>query len=310
MNNKLAPVALFIFNRPEHLRRTIEALQRCDGFPDSPIFVFADGARDDRDIPTVDATRRVARELLGDRAEYHLSQVNKGLATSIISGVELLLARYGRVIVLEDDLLVASSFLRFLNDALDRYADNENIYQVSGHMYEVGEFEQRQEALLLPLTTTWGWATWARAWTSFDPAAQGWEALRHDRMLRNRFNLDRVYDYALMLERQMAGQRQSWGIRWYWSVFLKGGLGCFPPQSLVANIGFDGTGTNGRGVFRSFESKSLPGKTIPFIAPDDISPEPKAWAAVRDAIWRQNGGWGGYVVDWVHRIRWRLVGKK
>lgn len=306
----LAPVALFVFNRPEHLRSTIESLKRCDGFAESPIVVFGDGARGEHEMPAVEATRHVAQQLLGDRAEYRLSETNQGLARSIIDGVELLLARHGRVIVVEDDLVLAPGFLRFLNEGLDHYAADERVYQVSGHMFDVRDFVQRREALLLPMTTTWGWATWARAWTSFDPKASGWESLRQDHALRKRFNLNGAYDYTQMLERQMAGQRQSWGIRWYWSVFMRGGLGCFPPRSLVANIGMDGTGTHGRGSFRSFESGTLPIGSIPFVAPHEELPEPEAWTLVRGTVWRQNGRWLGRAVDWVRWARWVFGGRR
>jgi len=310
MSAKLAPVALFVFNRPEHLRRTIESLKLCDGFADTPIIVFGDGARGAHDVPAVEATRRVAHELLGEQAEYRLSESNQGLASSIIYGVEQLLANHGRVIVVEDDLMLAPGFLRFLNEGLDRYADDERVYQISGHMFDVCEFVQRREALLLPFTTTWGWATWDRAWKAFDPKASGWDSLRQNRELRKRFNLNGAYDYAQMLERQMSGQRQSWGIRWYWSVFTRGGLTCFPPRSMVVNLGMDGTGTHGRGTFRSFETATLPHGPVPFVAPSAELPEPAVWDAVCRTVWRQNGGWLGHAVDWARRARWALGGKR
>ena len=310
MSAKLAPVALFIYNRPEHLRRTIESLKLCDGFTDSPVIVFGDGERGVHDVPAVEAARRVARELLGAQVEYHLSDSNRGLARSIIDGVELLLARHGRVIVVEDDLMLAPGFLRFLNEGLDHYAADERVYQVSGHMFDVREFAQRREAVLLPVTTTWGWATWERAWKAFDPKASGWQLLLQEHALRKRFNLNGAYGYTQMLERQMSGQRQSWGIRWYWSVFMRAGLVCFPPRSLVANIGMDGTGTHGRGAFRSFESGTLPVGSIPFVAPHEELLEGEAWAAVRGTVWRQNGRWLGRAVDWVRRARWVLGGRR
>jgi hypothetical protein len=304
----LAPVALFAFNRPQHLRRTIESLKECEGFSGTQVVLFCDGARNQGDSSAVQATRAIAHELLGDHAEYHLAPHNRGLAASIISGVELLLARHGRVIVIEDDLLLSPAFLKFQNDALDHYADDSRVYQVSGHMFDVPELVSRSEALLLPLTTTWGWGTWARAWRAFDPQAAGWEMLRRDRDLRRRFNFGGVYKYANMLERQMAGIRQSWGIRWYWSVFNLGGLTCFPPRSMVANIGMDGSGTHGRGALRGFTTTSLPNQWLSFTPPPGESVEPEAVEAVRKAVWRQNGGWIGAAVDQIRQLATRTVG--
>jgi Glycosyl transferase family 2 len=310
MSSTLAPVALFIFNRPDHLRRTIESLKACAGFEDSPIFVFADGARGTQDTAAVKATRQLAVELLGERAEYKLSESNKGLARSIIEGVGLLLASHGRVIVVEDDLELAPEFLRYLNDALDHYADDPLVYQISGHMFDVQEFAKREQAVLLPMTTTWGWATWSRAWKAFDPDAHGWRQLQTDRALRKKFNLQGAYDYAHMLELQMLSKRQSWGIRWYWAVFSRGGLTCFPPRTLVANTGMDGTGTNGRGFFRSFESAALPMGVTPFSAPVAGVVEPNAWAAVRRTVWRNNGGWLGFAVDRARKTYALLKGSR
>ena len=95
------------------------------------------------------------------------------------------------------------------------------------------------------MTTTWGWATWARAWEAYDPAATGWEQLQQDRPLRRRFDLDGAYPYTWLMKRQQRGQSDSWGIRWYWSVFQAQGLSVFPPRTLVSNTGQDGSGTHG-----------------------------------------------------------------
>jgi hypothetical protein len=285
-----APVALFAFNRPYHLRRTIESLKRCQGFAQTRIFLFADAARNPAEEEIVTATRSVAVELLGRDAELRFAHQNRGLSRSIIEGVSEIVERYGRVIVVEDDLLLGSSFLRYLNDALCFYADHPHVFQVSGHVFEVPEFARRRESLLLPLTTTWGWATWSRAWRAFDPQAEGWQLLASDSELRCRFNLDGSYDYAGMLNNQMQGRLDSWGIRWYWSVFKAGGLSCFPPRSLVANAGLDGTGTHGPGIFRHVERVNVSQDPVGFVPAPDGGCEPGVWTAVKRAIWRRNGG--------------------
>lgn len=302
-----APVALFAFRRPDHLRRAIGTLQACPEFGRSAVYVFADGARGPDDEPAVAATRAVARELLGELAEYRFAPANRGLAPSVIAGVTELVERHGRAIVVEDDLEVAPDFLAYQNAALDRYAEDEGVLQVSGHMFDVPEFRERPEAVLLPFTTTWGWGTWRRAWRHFDPAATGWDALRTDASLRRRFNLDGTYDYAAMLEAQMAGRASSWGIRWYWSVFRRGGLVVYPPVTRVRNTGFDGSGTHGRGALRRFATSTpLAPREIAFPAAAGV--EPAAMAAVRRAIWRQNGGWLGCAIDRLRRVRAALGG--
>ena len=248
-----APIAIFIYNRPDRLRQMLADLMRCDGFERSPVIVFADGPKRPDQAQNVEAARAVAKEMLGDRASYHFSDVNRGLTQSLISGVSAVTAEHGRAIVVEDDLALAPGFLSFMNAGLDRYADIETVFQVSGHAFEVPEFSQRRHAMLLPMTTTWGWGTWARAWNQFDAAATGSEQLTTDATLRRTFNLNGVYDYATMLKRQQLGRGHSWGVLWYWSVFRNQGLTLFPPRTLVYNIGMDASGTNGRGMFRRFD---------------------------------------------------------
>ena len=169
---------------------------------------------------------------------------NLGLANSIIEGVTRLCTERGRVIVVEDDLTVSRHFLEYMNQALDRYADDERVMQVSGYMFPVS-LGTETDALFLPLTTSWGWACWQRSWKKFDPGGSGREALSRDPSMRRRFNLDGAYDYAGMLDAQAAGKIDSWAIRWYLSVFLRGGLVLYPARTLVRNLGFDDSGTHG-----------------------------------------------------------------
>lgn len=279
----------------------LQSLLACRGVDDCRIVVFADGPRQETERAAVDETRQVANALLGHRADYRFSEKNKGLAASIIGGVEDLLAEHGRVIVLEDDLELAPGFLTYMNKALELYAEHENVYQISGHMFDVPDFAHRGGALFLPLTTTWGWATWRRAWQRFDPFAKGWEQLLHDHALRKRFNFGGVYDWMSMMQRQMEGKRDSWGIRWYWSVFRQDGLVLFPPRSLVRNFGIDGSGSHGGGALRSFDRNGEL-STDPIVLPERIATRLEDIEAVRRAIWRQNGGWIGYVADRLKKL--------
>jgi hypothetical protein len=302
----LAPIVLFAYRRPDHLRNTLESLKQCEGFSDSPVIVYCDGPRNSEENASVEATREVARALLGDQAEYHFSQVNQGLSRSVISGVSATLQRYDRIIVVEDDLQLAPTFLRFMNDALARYAGEGQVFQVSAYMFEpAGAATPERSAVFLPFPGSWGWATWRRAWGHFDPAATGWETLLSDRKLRRRFNLDGCYDYATMLVRQMTGQRDSWAVRWYWTIFQHGGLVLYPPASLVINAGMDGSGTHGRGRLRKFSAA----RTISSVAdavdwPGSVRLDAQEYDKVKRALWMRNGGWVAYCMD---RVRWLVT---
>lgn len=298
-----SPIAVFAFNRPDHLRRTLLSLKACVGFEAADVTVFCDGPRSDAELAAVQAVRVVAKEELGSEADYRFAETNSGLAQSIISGVSELCTAHGRVIVIEDDFDLSPGFLTFINASLDAFANEPNVYQISGHMFDVPEFADRADALFLPLTTTWGWATWQRAWSQFDLEATGWQELSLDRSMRRRFNLGGVYDYATMLQRQMAGKRDSWGVRWYWNVFKVGGLVLFPPQSLVRNIGQDGSGSHGAGLFRDFSSSTNPLTPALIGLPTSVSNYfGDDLKHVQKAIWRQNGGWRGKAVDSVKML--------
>lgn len=240
-----APIAIFVYKRPDHTRRTIEALVQCPEFTESPLYVFCDGAKKLEDQAAIDQTRAVVRSIVGERVTMIEAAQNQGLANSIIAGVSKLLNEFDRVIVLEDDLIVSTGFLQYMNMALEAYKNEPSVMQVSGYMFPVPEFANRTEAMFLPFTVSWGWATWKRAWEYFDPLATGWEMLQTDREMRSRFDLDDSYEYFNMMRKQMSGDVDSWAIRWYWSVFKNQGYTLFPPVSHVNNIGFDGSGSHG-----------------------------------------------------------------
>lgn len=238
-----APIALFAYKRPAHLQRTLEALQRDPLFARSAVHIYCDGPRYGHDVEAIAQTREIARRFATPLTRLVFRDRNHGLRESIVQGVTELTAAHDRVIVIEDDLVVGDQFLTFMNAALDRYAYSDAVYQVSGHMFPVA-VPSGGTPLLLPFTTTWGWATWKRAWRHFDPLAIGYRQLLDDSLLRKQFDLGGSYPYFRMLQKQQAGEVDSWGILWYLSVFLRQGLTVFPRQSLVANEGFDGSGTN------------------------------------------------------------------
>lgn len=260
----LAPIALFAYNRPTHLRQTVESLRAARQAKQSRLWVFCDGPKRPQDKDAVEQVRRYARTIEGFASVSMVERErNLGLAASVTDGVTNLCAEQGRVIVLEDDLLIAPGFLEFMNRALDRYTDKEQVMQISGYMYP-GEFGRPGDTLFLPMTSCWGWATWKRAWDRYDPTMAGYEVLRHDRALRQRFDVDGAYDYFGMLKRQAAGKIDSWGVRWYLSVFLLNGLVLYPARSMVRNIGVDGSGTHGGSAALQQALSSEPEKTINF----------------------------------------------
>jgi hypothetical protein len=239
-----APVTLFVYNRPAHTRRTVEALRKNELASESDLIIYSDAPKKPEAAEAVREVREYIRTISGFRSVSIVERdKNWGLANSIIDGVTTVVNRYGRIIVLEDDLVTSPYFLQFMNEALDRYQDDPRVMQISGHMFPA-DVTAETDAVFLPMTTSWGWATWQRAWQYFDPTAAGYETIKRDAKLRRHFNLDGSYGYFGMLEQQLQGKIDSWAVRWHLSVFLHGGLTLFPQKTLVENTGFDGSGTH------------------------------------------------------------------
>lgn len=244
MPTQFAPIAVFAYRRTAHLAAVLDSLERCPGFASSDVYIFSDGPRDDAAAADVQSVRQMLALRMRSNMTVVEAPRNRGLANSIIAGVTDLCNQYGRAIVIEDDLVVSPALLTWFNGALDRYQNESAVWQVSGHQFAVPQFRERCDGAFLNFSTSWGWATWARAWRGFDPSATGWEALGRDPVLRDRFDLHDAYPYASMLEQQMTGKIDSWAIRWWWSMFCANALALFPPRTLVSNIGQDGTATH------------------------------------------------------------------
>lgn len=241
--NVMAPIAVFAFNRPRHLERLFASLDSNPEAKDSAFHVFCDGPRGAADEAPVAQTH----EVIDRFASRHRTVVvkhagNRGLAQSITGGIETVLARYDRFIVLEDDLVVSPHFLRFMNRSLDLFRERRDIGCVSGYMYPVRPSEPR--AVLLPFVTSWGWATWADRWRDYNPDGRQLARAIEAAGRRREFDLDDSFHCWGMLMDQIHGWSSSWWIRWYASLFLKRRLSVWPGVSLVSNKGMDGTGTH------------------------------------------------------------------
>lgn len=267
---RLAPIALFVYNRPIHTRRTVEALLKNRFATESDLFIYSDAPKNSMVVDAVHEVRGYIRSITGFRSIHIVERDrNWGLANSIIDGVTSIVNKHGRIIVLEDDLVVSQHFLEYVNTALDRYEGEHSVMQVSGHMFPIST-EIREDAVFLPLTTSWGWATWVRAWQHFDPDSTGFTQLKTDAQLRRRFNLDGTYDYFTLLESQLAGRVDSWAVRWYLSMFIRDGLTLFPIKSLVANLGFDGSGIHcGVEPMAGLPASDFRVRTYPMVAIDE-----------------------------------------
>lgn len=241
----MAPVAYFVFRRPDHVRRSLEALAANPEAAETDLLVYSDGPRSARDEQGVTEVRTLVAGLTGFKSvELIARERNWGLARSFIGGVTDALQRHERIIVLEDDNLTSPHFLRYMNDALNRYASDERVISISGYVYPARD--PLPETFFIRGADSWGWATWRRAWTHFDPdgARLLAELYQRGRKTIRDFDFDDSFCFSCMLEGQVAELNDSWSVRWYAFAFLGKRLTLYPGRSLVQNIGNDSTGTH------------------------------------------------------------------
>lgn len=243
----LAPIVLFVYNRPFHTKKTLESLERNFLSEKSELFVFADGPKENaskEQLEKIQETRKIIREKKWcGKVNIIEKEKNVGLAKSVIAGVSEIIDKYGKIIVLEDDLLLSVNFLKYMNDSLEKYEKEEKVMQVAGYMYPI-DMQIEKDAIFLPFTTSWGWGTWKRVWDNFDENSEGLEKLKNNKKLRYKFNLNGSYPYYKMLKNQAEKNIDSWAIRFYLTVFMLDGLALFPKKTLVNNIGMDGSGVH------------------------------------------------------------------
>jgi hypothetical protein len=238
---RFAPIALFVYNRPKHTGRTLKFLQQNELAAETRLFIFSDGAKTKQDEEKVAEVRALIKQTEGFKSvEIIQRKENMGLADSIIAGVTKLVEDYQQVIVFEDDLISSPHTLTYFNEALNRYRLEEKVMHIGAYMYPLKD-NTLPDSFFYRAATSWGWATWDRAWKHFEPNI---DALmdQFDSRKKGDFSIDQNMNFWKQMQEFKSGRNNSWAIRWYASIFLKSGLTLNPAQSLVNNIGHDGSG--------------------------------------------------------------------
>jgi predicted O-methyltransferase YrrM len=249
-NNQLAPIVLFTYNRPLHTEQVLNSLSKNVESKDSILYVFCDGARENSnedDLVKIEEVRKLINtENRFKKVVIKVQEKNKGLANSIIDGVTAVVNRYGKVIVLEDDIVVSNKFLSYMNWALNSYSEDTNVANISGFTFnlEIDRKLVEHDSFFLSGAECWGWATWERAWKFFEPNGQILLNAINNKNLINEFDCDGYWGNSKMLLDQIDGKNNSWWIRWHASCFCNQLLTLYPTKSFTKNIGFDGSGVH------------------------------------------------------------------
>ena len=245
----LAPIVFFAYNRPHHTRQVLEALHRNKYADESSLFIYTDGPAPDASeeiLEAIDAVKKIVHEKKWcKKVNIIEAAVNKGLVSSTIEGLTKILNEFGKVIVMEDDVLVSPGFLTYMNDALDFYENNPKVMHISAFARpDIDVTEVKESTYFFYHTTTWGWGTWKRAWDKFTPDAMAVMEAAKKKGGTRKLNMDGTFEFFWGLHAIAKSNMNSWNTIWHSIVFLNDGLVLYPKKSLVSNIGHDGSGTN------------------------------------------------------------------
>jgi len=239
-----APILLFVFARPNHTQKTLEHLAKNHLANNSDLIIYSDAARNENEIEAVEKVRSIIDATQGFRSVTVVKrEVNYGLARNIIEGVSDVIKKYECTIVLEDDLVTSPNFLTFMNEALERYNEEKQVWHISGWNYPI-DTEDLGDAFFTRVMNCWGWATWHDRWQHFE---------KNTEKIIKEFNDKDIYEFDLensgvfwsqiLLNQQK--KINTWAIYWYASIFRNNGLCLNPAISYIDNIGHDGSGTHG-----------------------------------------------------------------
>lgn len=243
----LAPIAVFASRRPSHLRNLIDSLLTNPESERSRLIIYLGGPRDISFHSQFLETIKVAKDVRGFKdIDIRIYEEERFGGKLIRKGVDEILSTSDEVIVLEDDLLVRGDFLRYMNTALHRFENSDNVYQISGWNFRKISFFNKSGTYLFPFTTSWGWGTWKRAWkTSEDVNVyEDFEWLTDNWLKVHRFNYNENYNALSILERVIDNGLDAYDVEWYLNCFRNSKLILYPNSSLVINRGFDGSGLN------------------------------------------------------------------
>lgn len=241
--DSLAPIVLFTYNRLDHTKKTIEALQANMYAKYSQLYIYSDGSKNEAAEEKVRLVRDYLHTVTGFKTINVIERdCNWGLADNIIDGVTKIVNEYGKIIVLEDDIVTSKYFLKYMNDALEIYKDEPKVMEISGYMYPLGEDKDLPETWFVRrFADCWGWAAWARSWQYFERNPQKLIKEFSKEDIRA-FNFDGKYDFWQQVVANAEGKLYTWAVFWQATVYKNDGYMLAVSKSMTQNIGCDSSG--------------------------------------------------------------------
>lgn len=264
MNKIVSPVLLIGFNRPDTMQIVFEEVRKAQP---QKLYFAVDNARNNKpgEDELVDQVKNIVRQVDWSCTVHTLFQEkNRGCGYGPAEAITWGFTNEDRLIVLEDDCVPSQSFFRFCDELLERYKDDERVNIISGRSHH-GEssFFEGKDYVFTHYAHTWGWATWKRAWKSFDIRMNDYPLFLKEGGFNNiLFTEEEASFFNNWLSRihQNIDQEctHSWDAQWVYARLKNGGLGIVPARNLIQNIGE--LGTHSSGHHKAFEllSEELP----------------------------------------------------
>lgn len=260
-------VALFTYNRSYHTERVLDALRNNIILPEK-LFVFQDGMKNETDQHEWEKVNELINNIDWCKNEVIVSSYNRGLAASIVSGINYVFKCYDAIIVLEDDCVPAISFIGFMHQCFEKYKNDSRVYSISGYSWPITVEKYEFDIYGCGRISSWGWGTWKERWRHYNQDIRVLKRMKEDR--DKSLNLA-VWgnDCEQMLLGNISGRNDSWAIYWGLYVIENNGICINPYESLIQNIGMDGTGQN-CGISNRFWVKIQDEIVQDFKLPDQI----------------------------------------
>ncbi len=286
------PIVIFGFNRPLSMGRLIDSIKTNPTYNDREIFVYIDGHRTDEEKIKVDQVEKLGRTLTPNVIR---AKTNKGLARSVIDGISEVISKFGRVIVLEDDLVLMPGCLNYMDEALDIYESDQRIFSICAYGLKIKRPKNYTSDVYLNVrSSSWGWATWKDRWQSVDWDVSDWSELKSSHHKQRAFNRGGSDMYG-MLRDYMEGRNNSWAIRFCYAQHRQGRYSVHPFKSLVTNEGFGIDATNCRQKYSRFKIELNEGCSQ-LLIPDHLEPN--------ESIFRANAHYHSLplrIYSWIRR---------
>lgn len=237
-------VALIVFNRPAITRQTLAAIREWAPYR---LFIIADGPRTGvaGDIVLVDEVRRITHSVDWEcEVSYLESTENLGIRNRVITGVSDVFAKVRSAIILEDDCVPSPAFFPYCRELLMRYRDEPAVLGIGGHRWELPDDLTGPTYRFSRYPSTWGWATWADRWTSFDPSMSTWDADRSSGWLKTILSDQMAIDYWTRAFDAARSDRDIWDYAWVYHAWRSRSVSIRPSINLVHNIGFNSRATH------------------------------------------------------------------